>query len=149
ELFTQPSFTINALRLPCAVLKSKSRKTMSRVVSGAVFLICIFSIRAFAQFDTADVLGTERDGSGAVIARANLTLQNESTGISAKITSDAAGNYNFLNIKAGTYTISSDREGFRTFTSSHIAVNVGARQRADITLEVGIISETVEVTGAA
>jgi hypothetical protein len=57
---------------------------------------------AFAQFETASVLGTVRDPSGAVVAGAAVTLTNRDTGISVNATTDANGNYEFFTVRVGT-----------------------------------------------
>lgn len=101
------------------------------------------------QFDTAEVLGTVRDNSGSVVPNAALTLLNVDTGIKAKALTNENGNYEFSNVKIGTYKITAEATGFSTKVASGINVSVGARQRVDLTLEVGAVSETVEVSGAA
>ena len=102
-----------------------------------------------AQFETAEVLGTVHDNSGAVMVGANVTLINQDTGIQAKTTTDSIGNYEFFNVRVGRYTITAEAPGFTKFTAKDVVVNVNARQRVDITLQVGVVSETVEVQGAA
>src|SRR5262245_59848990 len=112
-------------------------------------VVSLLPILALAQFDAAEVLGTCRDATVAVLVQANVTLLNETTGLSMKTTVDSSGNYNFLNVRAGTYTITAEQDGFRTFSTRGVVVNVGARQRVDISMEVGGITETVEVVGVA
>lgn len=104
---------------------------------------------AFAQFETAEVLGTVRDSTGAVVPNATVTLLNELTGIEAKTTSDANGNYSFLNVRVGRYTVTAEAPGFSKFTTTGVAVNVNARQRVDVTLQVGAVTEIVEVKDIA
>ena len=103
----------------------------------------------YGQFDTAEVLGTVRDPSGAGIPKASVTLANMDTGIQAKTTTDDNGNYDFFNVRVGRYSIAVEHAGFSRFTTSDVAVNVNARQRVDATMTVGAITQTVEVTGAA
>src|SRR5262245_889818 len=122
---------------------------MKRLPFFALPFVCLCAVTAFAQFDTAEVLGTVRDHTGGVIVQATVTLTNENTGVTVRTTSDSVGNYNFFNVKAGNYTITMEQAGFSTFSSSRITVNVGARQRIDATMEVGVVSETVQVVGAA
>src|SRR5262245_7949580 len=105
-----------------------------------VVVVCLFSSVAFGQFDTADVLGTVRDVTGAAVTQASVTLVNENTNVSLKTTTDGSGNYNFQNVKPGTYTVTAEQSGFRTLSSSRVSVNVGARQRVDMTMEVGVIT---------
>jgi hypothetical protein len=101
-----------------------------------------------AQFETSEVLGTVRDPSHSVVARAAVALTSQETGITAKTATDDNGNYDFLNVKVGRYTITIEHPGFAKSTTE-AAVDVEARQRVDITLQVGATTESVTVTGAA
>jgi hypothetical protein len=103
----------------------------------------------FGQFETAEVLGTVRDASGGTIVKASVTLTNLDTGIQAKATSDENGNYDFFNVKVGRYSLAVEQTGFSKFTTTDVQVNVNARQRVDVAMKVGAITESVEVTGAA
>jgi hypothetical protein len=109
----------------------------------------LLAAAAMAQFETAEVLGTVRDATGSAVPKAVVKLLQQDTGIEAKTTTDEGGNYDFFNVKAGRYTISVEATGFTKFTTTDVTVNVNARQRVDASLQVGAISETVEVTGAA
>lgn len=111
---------------------------------------CLFlSPAIFAQFDTAEVLGTVTDPSAAVLSNASVVLKNQDTGVEVKSSTDASGNYDFFDVKVGRYTITAQLEGFATFTATDVLVNVNARQRIDITMKVGAATETIEVQGAA
>ncbi len=109
----------------------------------------LFASVSFAQFETAEVLGTVRDVSGAVVRSANVTLINEETNIQTKTVSDESGEYDFFNVHPGRYTITAELTGFETFKTTGVLVNVNARQRVDINMEVGAVSQSVEVQGAA
>jgi hypothetical protein len=114
------------------------------------FLLAILlAIPAFAQFDTADVLGTVRDTSNAVVQRAAVTLVNQDTGIQARAVTDENGNYTFTNVRIGRYTVTAEATGFTKAVAKDITINVNARQRVDFSLKVGEVTETVEVTAAA
>jgi Carboxypeptidase regulatory-like domain/TonB-dependent Receptor Plug Domain len=103
----------------------------------------------FAQFDSAEVLGTVKDNSGSAISKARMTLINQDTAIQAKTTSDDNGNFTFTNVKIGTYTVTAEAPGFSKAVANDVVVNVNARQRVDLTLQVGAVSDSVEVSGAA
>jgi hypothetical protein len=107
------------------------------------------AIPAVAQFDTAEVLGTVRDVSRSVVPKAALTLLNEDTGITARTVADDSGNYTFSNVKIGRYKLTAEAAGFSRASESGIKVDVGARLRVDFALQVGQVTETVEVSGAA
>ena len=115
----------------------------------------LLSILAFAagsclaQFENAEVLGTVRDPTGSVVAKASITLTNQDTGIEAKTTTDENGNYTFANVKVGRYTVSAEAAGFSKAVAKDINVDVNARQRVDLSLQVGAVTESVQVTGAA
>lgn len=100
---------------------------------------------AWAQFDTASVLGTVRDNSGAVVSGATVTLTNASTGVSLTKTSDDSGNFEFFTVRIGTYVVSAEKAGFSIAVADNVQVSVGARQRVDLSLQVGQVSERVEV----
>src|SRR5262249_5227895 len=104
---------------------------------------------AFAQFDTAEVLGTIRDSSDAVLAKAAVVLTNQSTGAEAKTITDSNGNFIFTNVRIGAYTVSAEASGFSGAVAEDLTLDVTARERVDLVLQVGILADTVEVTDAA
>ncbi|MGO8732213.1 MAG: carboxypeptidase regulatory-like domain-containing protein [Terriglobia bacterium] len=112
---------------------------------------CFLSLTALAygQFESAEVLGTVRDTSGATIAGATVTLTNLETGIQSQGASDASGDYDFFNVKVGRYSLAVEKTGFEKFTTKDVRVDVNARQRVDAALQVGAVTQSVEVTGAA
>jgi len=122
---------------------------MNRIGTTLFLAFSLATTLLYAQFDTAEVLGTVRDASGGAIAKANVTLTNQDTGIQARTTTDENGNYDFFNVKVGRYTVTVEQSGFSKFTTTDVLVNVNARQRVDANLQVGAITESVEVTGAA
>src|SRR5580698_6883184 len=112
-------------------------------------MLAVAIVPLCAQFDTAEVLGTVRDKTGAVVPKAAVTLLNIDTGIAAKTTADDGGNYNFNDVKIGRYKVSAEAAGFSKQEATDIRLEVGARQRVDFTMAVGAVTETVEVSGAA
>jgi hypothetical protein len=104
---------------------------------------------AAAQFDSATVLGSVVDATGARVPGATVTIKNIETGITSTTVSDSEGNYQFLNVRVGTYTVRAELQGFSAAIAENIAVTVNARQRVDLTMKIGDIGETVVVTGAA
>src|SRR5690606_19429451 len=112
---------------------------------------CVLGIAApaRAQFDAASVLGIITDQSGAAMPGVTVTLTNPATGFTATTVTDDRGQYQFLNVRIGTYTLRAELQGFATAVADEFTVAVGARQRVDLSLAVGGIGETVQVTGAA
>jgi len=114
-----------------------------------IFAMCVLAVKpSFAQFDSAEVLGNIRDQSGGVVPQAALTLLNIDTGLLSKTTADESGNYTFSNVKIGAYKVTAEAASFSK-AATDITVNVGARQRVDLVLKVGGVTETVEVVDAA
>ena len=117
---------------------------MKRALAVAAFLL-LTATQAWAQFETASVVGTVRDKTGGVISEAKVTLTNTGTGVSATQASDKDGNFEFFNVKPGTYLLTAERQGFALALADNILVTVGARQRVDLGLAVGQVSEKIEV----
>ena len=108
--------------------------------------MCLTASAAFAQFDTAAVVGTVRDGSGAVVPSAKVTLTAVDTGIAIVRASGADGNYEFAAVKPGRYVVSAEKTGFAVALVDDVQVQVGARLRVDLQMPVGQLTEKVEVS---
>jgi hypothetical protein len=119
---------------------------MSRLlVLSSVFLLAL-ALPARAQFESGSVVGTIRDGSGAAVGDAMVTLLNAATGVEVRRTSDDGGAFEFLTVRPGVYVVSAEKPGFSIALVDNVQVQVGARPRVDLTLAVGQLSERVEVT---
>ena len=118
----------------------------------AILFVCLWALfsetSVYAQFETAEVLGAVRDPSGASIAGASVTLINRDTGIRSTTVTDEVGNYDFFSVKVGQYSIEVEAGGFSKASVADVAADVNARQRVDVTLQLGQVSETVEVVDA-
>src|ERR1017187_6501151 len=110
--------------------------------------VCATASLALAQVGSSEVLGTVRDASRSLIAKAAVTLTSTETGITTKTAADNNGEFDFLNVKVGHYTLTVEQTGFAKYTAD-VAVDVEARQRVDITMQVGVVSDSVTVSGAA
>lgn len=111
--------------------------------------LLLLAVSCYAQYDSASVLGTITDSSGSAIANVNLTLENRQTGVKKSATSDGSGNYTFLSVPIGNYTVAAQSTGFKQSVSAVFTVEIGARQRVDLKLEVGDVQQTVTVSDAA
>jgi len=116
----------------------------------AGILLLVFGQTALlAQYDTGSVLGEIRDATGAVLSGATITVLNQDTGAVFTVLSGDSGQYEVPSLHTGKYRISAEHAGFSTAIASNITVSVGARQRIDLTLEVGKSATTVQVTDVA
>src|SRR5688572_24497115 len=109
----------------------------------------LLAVPAWAQFETATVVGTVRDSSGAVVPAAKVTLTNTQTGVALERISDANGNYEFFTVRIGAYVVTAEKTGFSIALVDNVQVTVGARQRVDLNMAVGQLTETVQVSSSA
>ena len=123
-------------------------KSLWRMVSALLVTFLLAPASASAQFDSATVLGRITDQSAAAVPGATVTLTNTATGIVAVTVTNTSGEYQFLNVRVGQYRLEAELQGFAKAVAPDIIVTVNARQRVDLSLQVGGVGETVEVTGA-
>jgi len=113
-------------------------------------LACVLSsgISAFAQSTFGSIVGTVKDQSGSVVPGATVTLVNQGTSATRTATSSASGNYEFINLDAGTYQVSIAASGFKDAVFDHLVLQARDTQRIDASLTIGAASQTVEVQAA-
>lgn len=111
-----------------------------------IFLLCVLAATAAAQVDTAAILGTVRDPNGAVVTGAKVTVRNNDTGITANAETDSNGDFLFPTLRIGSYRVSVEKQGFSTAVAESVNLTVNARQRVDLSLKIGQVAETVQVT---
>jgi hypothetical protein len=102
----------------------------------------------YSQVTGATLSGTTSDSSGGVIPGAHISISNTATGITKDVLADSAGYYTAPNLSPGTYEVRVTAKGFNTVVST-VILAVGAQQQLNITMKVGEISQTVQVTQAA
>src|SRR5580704_16650974 len=107
-----------------------------------------FGTLLFAQqADRVVITGLVTDPSGAGIPDAAVTVTDESTHVSTNILTTADGNYSTPPLIVGTYTVKVEKQSFKTFLRSGIAISGGTIYRQDVALEVGATAQTIEVKG--
>jgi hypothetical protein len=100
---------------------------------------------ASAQAVTGTILGTVADTTGAVLPGVSVTVKHTETGLTRTLTTDSNGEYTAASIPTGTYTVTGEISGFKSVSLSNVQVGVDQRVRADIKLEVGAMTESVEI----
>ncbi len=98
----------------------------------------------FAQ-GTADIVGTITDNSGAVVANAKVTAKNLGTNLTRTQQTTSAGEYSFALLPVGTYTVTVEAQGFKAYKQEQVTLATGDRNRVDAQLQVGELTQTVEV----
>src|SRR5450631_1315347 len=113
------------------------------------FLVAILLIAAsaFAQ-DRGTVRGVVTDSSGATVPEATVTVKNVNTGLTQSVKTSADGVYNVLYLPAGDYTVTTEKAGFRKAETSGVGVHVATVSNVDVTLVVGTVDQSVDVTAA-
>jgi hypothetical protein len=99
-----------------------------------------------AQTTYGSISGTVTDASGAAIADAQVTLTNLATTEKRVAQSGADGLYDFVNLLPSRYSIVAEKTGFKRVTRPEVIVEVGQSVRIDVTLQVGDVNQTIEVT---
>lgn len=112
----------------------------------AGMLICM---PAWSQVTTATFYGTVADPSGARIPGAVVTLTHEETNATSTRTSDANGEFTFDFLRIGTYTIRAEATGFKRYELKGLELSAAQTLRQIITLEIGSVTETVNVDATA
>jgi hypothetical protein len=113
-------------------------------------LICLLMVVpvAFCQGVSGHILGSVKDSSDAVVSNAVVTVTNQDTGFTTKITTGSSGDYRADNLPPGNYQVRVEASGFRDAVSNGNVVTVDVATRVDVTLDVGSATESVEVEAA-
>jgi hypothetical protein len=116
----------------------------------AIAVLALAAYTVFAQVTTTGrIAGTVQDPSGAAIPRAELRLQNQATRVSLTAISAEDGGFVFPTVEPGTYDLTATAAGFETAVYRGIIVNAARTTDQPVSLKVGEVTQTVEVSGAA
>ncbi|HET8548969.1 MAG TPA: carboxypeptidase-like regulatory domain-containing protein, partial [Bryobacteraceae bacterium] len=112
-------------------------------------LLCLNAVACFAQAVSGTILGSVHDASGAVVARAPVTITNNDTGLTRTVQTDDSGDYTAPSLPPGSYTVAVQMEGFKRISLTNLQLGVDQKLRVDVTLQLGTVTETVTVEAAA
>jgi len=127
----------------------QNRPRLLSAILGVAFIVALAAPqRVSAQVLYGSIVGEVRDASGAAVPGATVTITNKETNQSREAKTDSAGSYNFIDVQTSTYTVKVTQQGFKTFERAGVRVALNSVMRVDVALEVGAVSQTVEVTGA-
>ena len=129
----------------------RPRSTMMRLetVGLAVAISLLLPALLSAQGASGRIVGRVADPSGAVVAHVKITLLNEATGISRDANTNDSGDYSFVEVAPGTYTVQFELTGFKKNVQKGVIVDVNQVVTLNSTLQIGGSQETVEVTSEA
>ncbi len=118
------------------------------IVVGTVFCLTFLGTnRAVAQQATAQIAGTIRDATHAIVVGAKVTLRDAGTNISRNTTSNKDGDYLFTLVPIGIYELSVEQRGFSKYVRRGITLEINQNARLDIDLKVGSENQVIEVIG--
>jgi len=126
-------------------------RTISSVFAAlvALGLIILTPARMWSQVSGATLSGTVSDTSGANLPQAQISVTNTATGVSTSTPSNSDGFYSVPNLLPGSYEVKASAPGFSTAVRTGITLTVGAQQVLNLTLTVGQMTQTVQVTTEA
>ena len=124
---------------------SRPRSTVGSQLLISGLLVLALAAAVHGQSTTQTVQGLVTDSSGASIPGALITLTNTATGVVQTVQTNETGNYQFTLVAVGTYDAQCETEGFKTELATGIRVETGGQPRQDFALEVGDVTETIEV----
>jgi hypothetical protein len=104
---------------------------------------------SFGQIVNASLTGTVTDPTGAAVPEASVSATDTATGIVSKAMSDPTGAYNFPSLHPSTYSLTVEKTGFKSTVLSGITLQVDQKAVVDVQLQVGEVTTSVEVSGAA
>jgi len=117
-----------------------------------VFVLALLGVAlttsAVAQILYGSLVGTIQDQSGALVPRAEVTITNTATGAARRTTTDSAGRYSIPNVLAGSYNLTVTAPGFRTAVREGVEISINTVTRVDATLELGAVTEQVQVAAS-
>jgi hypothetical protein len=120
----------------------------SILLCGCVAAGLFFAPRAGAQeVAVAQVEGQVLDATGALVPDASVTMTEAAKGVPHKTTSDQSGHYILSNLPAGLYTLEAVAAGFKSYAQPNVVLQVGQNIQINLALQLGAVSERVEVTG--
>jgi hypothetical protein len=121
---------------------------MKRILQSAGAMLAICGL-AMAQSTTQSIMGLVTDSTGAVVVAAKVTVTNEATGVTRSAETNNTGNYTFALMPVGNYDVKVEMSGFKTEQVRGIRLETAAQLRQDFVMQVGNVSEVVEISAAA
>jgi hypothetical protein len=127
----------------------KSSNRLLRVLAIG-FLFCLAAVLLSsplaAQSTFGSISGTVTDTSGAAVGDAQITLTSAATGAKQTFTTGPDGLYSFVNLNPGEYALEVEKTGFKHVKRQSVVVQVQQAVRIDVAMELGAVSQTIEVT---
>ncbi|MDQ1472121.1 MAG: hypothetical protein QOJ99_3601 [Bryobacterales bacterium] len=111
--------------------------------------LVLATVFVFGQTTNSTIIGDVTDPAGARIAAADITITNSATAVSRKVQANEVGSYRVFPLPPGTYEVSASANGFKTQVQQNVIVDAAANVKVDFKLEVGGITDRVEIQATA
>jgi hypothetical protein len=121
---------------------------MIRRTALLIALVCLATSALHGQVATGTMIGTVQDPTNAIIVDAKVTLRHLATGEVRTANSNERGEFNVPFLRVGEYSLTAEMKGFKTTTISPVSIRVDQTVTLPVILNVGELTETVEVTAA-
>jgi hypothetical protein len=113
----------------------------------SLLVVIMWATTALAQYTTARLSGTVQDNAGAAVPGATVTVEQAGTSYTQTVKSGADGEYLFPSLPVGSYQLTVEMAGFRTYVQKGISLEVGQAASQRVTLTVGAVTQQVRVEG--
>jgi hypothetical protein len=127
--------------------KTRMRLRCFALLTMAISLVC--AQPGAAQLTTGKIVGTVKDSSGAVVPKVLIEALNTDTKITRHTVSSDDGTYEILLLSPGQYELSAELARFKRYVRRHVTVEVNQESRVDVELQIGVLTQTVEVAAEA
>ena len=115
----------------------------------ALAILCLLCVNVGTAAPVGTIQGSVKDASGAVVPGVKITLTNISTNAKQDTTTNANGEFQFLNLNPSEYSLIAEAQGFKKSSAASVLVQVDQITHLDLTLEVGSLTESVQVEAVA
>ena len=116
---------------------------------GISLMVGLLSIPVIAQINTGTIVGTVRDAQGAVVPGASVTVTLSELGVSVDLVTNEVGIFLATGLRPGAYQVRAEMTGFKVAIRNEVQLDIQQRREVNITLDVGAVTEEVQVVAAA
>jgi hypothetical protein len=129
-------------------MMNRLTQAMRGAATVVLFALTFVCHQAVAQVSSGTLVGTVSDPTGAVVPNVKVEAKNVATGVASSTTSNASGEYRIENLVAGNYNVSATATGFAGANRNNVTVDANKIATANLSMSVGTVATTVEVTEA-
>src|SRR5262245_8129329 len=122
---------------------------LNRSLSGVLVAVLLLATICEAQTNVGRISGSVQDATGAAVPGCAVTVSKPATGFRQATRTDSSGSFVFPSLPAGTYSVRAEHQGFKSAEKSDVVLDAASTREIPFTLEVGQISDSVQVSASA